>query len=195
MAESETSALVVPRIDSEIRAVTDYDRGVLNALAHRRRRYTIHALKREDGPVSLGELATWIVCWEMGMDPEQVPESTREGVEMALLRDHLPALAEHGFIEFEHQDQMITPSQWISDHNIYISVSDRRPRFWPPYYLAMSLIGIVGLTLSWQAMWPIVDISADIWLLVLVIGLAGLAIIHHWHRSRLQLGRQIRPPG
>lgn len=194
MAESETSTLGVTRNEPEIWATGEYDRGVIGALAHQRRRFTIHALKHEAGPVSLGDLATWIVSWETDVDPEEVPKSAREVVETSLLRHHLPALAELGLIEFEHQTRTIVPGEWIIDHQFYVGAADRPPRFWAPYYLASSIIAIIGVILSWQGAWPVIELSVGAWMAVVVVGLGGLALVHHRRRSKYQLGRGDRPP-
>lgn len=75
---------------------------VFEALANKRRRYTLYILlEREQGQVE--DLAVQIVAWERGTSVNEVPSEIAERVRAELVHSHLPKLEDYGLIEYDRR--------------------------------------------------------------------------------------------
>lgn len=73
--------------------------GVLDVLSNARRRYVIDYLATHDGEVTLREVSEYVTAIETGTKPERIDTDARQSVYITLYQNHIPALAEAGYIE------------------------------------------------------------------------------------------------
>jgi hypothetical protein len=69
-------------------------------LKNQRRRYVLHYLESEDGPVSLSELAEQIAAWENDKEVRLISSSERKRVYVGLYQCHLPKMDDMDAISF-----------------------------------------------------------------------------------------------
>lgn len=99
MATSETLAQPGPDPDS---ATADAD-AVFCVLSNRRRRHTIHILLQADGPVDISDLARAVAAREQDVPPAEVTHRQRKSAYTALHQNHLPTLADAGFVDVDRE--------------------------------------------------------------------------------------------
>lgn len=73
--------------------------GVLDVLSNARRRYVIDYLATHDGEVTLREVSEYVTAIETETAPERIDAGARQSVYITLYQNHIPALAEAGYIE------------------------------------------------------------------------------------------------
>ncbi|WP_336023215.1 DUF7344 domain-containing protein [Halobellus salinisoli] len=81
-------------------AVTDV---VFDALSNRRRRLVIRVLRESETPIDIGMLSTRIAAHENEIDPDTVSHRQRKSVYTSLHQNHLPKLADAGFVSADRQ--------------------------------------------------------------------------------------------
>ncbi len=75
----------------------------------------LHSLETIEHPIPVDELAADIVAWN-----RQRPESERSGsgedaIEVALVHNHLPMLAEAGLVEYDDAQQTVATADRTSE--------------------------------------------------------------------------------
>lgn len=98
----------------------------LSVLSDHRRRFLLYYLRKTTS-AEIGEAARRVVAWNRELSPENVPESAREKMEVALYHLHLPKLVEAGLIEYDDRSSTIrfrdAPSdllnalEWTREHD------------------------------------------------------------------------------
>jgi hypothetical protein len=76
---------------------------IFSALSNRRRRLAVSVLRGAEAPLDIGPLATRIAAHEHGIDSNAVTHRQRKSVYTALHQNHLPKLADAGFISAERE--------------------------------------------------------------------------------------------
>lgn len=166
---------------------------VFEVLSNRRRRFVIHALKHEAGPMDVSDLSRRVTAWEVGVEPDAVKYEDRRNVYSTLRRTHLPKLEETGVITVDEEGR-VRPTTALESLDIYVEVRGAREVPWSLYYLGLA--GVAAALLLAVA--------------VGVPGLAGLsplavgaftvaafgvsAVVHHVIGRRTRLGTTRKPP-
>ncbi|THE65213.1 hypothetical protein D8Y22_08345 [Salinadaptatus halalkaliphilus] len=168
------------------------DRGeIFDLLSNQRRRYAIHYCKREDEPVTLGDLAEHVAAWELDKDVEELTSAERKRVYTSLQQNHLPTLERANMIAFD--DRTIELTEEAADLDVYLDIVPGDSVPWGTYYLGLAAVGLVvmgGLWLEWIPTETIPELG---WA-TLVVALFGVsAVVHVWQNRRLKLGGTERP--
>lgn len=81
---------------------------VFETLTNPGRRYVLTYLAQADGYVTVTELVDYVL--EIS-DASMTDEQFRKNVLLALRQDHLPALAESGFVQYNRERQLVSPTE------------------------------------------------------------------------------------
>lgn len=71
-------------------------------LSNPRRRFLLYRFLENDR-ANLTEIALQIAAWEKGTSIEDVSENLHQRIEIVLVHNHLPRLADHGVIEYDRR--------------------------------------------------------------------------------------------
>lgn len=84
-------------------SVTDRQRltEVLELLSHPRRRFILHYLQYDTGPIDLDALARQMAAWEGAETPINEEKDTVQQIRASLHHAHLPALAESRLVLYD----------------------------------------------------------------------------------------------
>ena len=165
---------------------------IFDLLSNHRRRYAIHYCKREDEPVSLGDLAEHVAAWELDKEVEELTSAERKRVYTALQQQHLPTLERANVIEFDNRTVELTDE--AAELDIYLDVVPEDSISWGLYYLGLSaLAGIVlgGLWLEWIPTETVPELG---WATLLFALFAGSAVVHVLESRQMRLGEMEKPP-
>lgn len=79
----------------------DQQDALFSVLSDSRRRFTLQYLRTVDPPLPVSELTTELTAWE-GHRPEASPSGgTENSIEISLVHNHLPKMAEAGIIDYD----------------------------------------------------------------------------------------------
>lgn len=104
---------------------------IFDLLSKERRRYALYYLERQDGPVSIDELAERVIEWETDPAVVSIPEERFERVEIELLHNHLPKASEAEYVEYYPERREVEVTGTPPEFNAVISVAEiieRPPR-------------------------------------------------------------------
>ncbi|MGM0604955.1 MAG: DUF7344 domain-containing protein [Halobacteriota archaeon] len=153
---------------------------VFDLLSNSRRRFVLHYLKREDGPVSLSDLAAQIASVENDIPVEDLTSQQRKRTYVSLYQTHIPKLEDAGAIEYDSESGLVILADGADEISGYFRQESTIP--WQQYYLALVVIGV--------SLFVIVNTFTTSDVLQFVVGLgilasfAGLAGAHFLHVRR-----------
>lgn len=104
---------------------------IFDLLSKERRRYALYYLERQDGPVSVDELAEQVIEWETDPAAVSLPEERFERVEIELHHNHLPKASEAEYVEYDPESEEVEITGTPPEFNAIISVAElieRPPR-------------------------------------------------------------------
>lgn len=165
---------------------------IFDLLSNRRRRYTIHYCKREDDPVTLGELAEHVAAWELDKDVEEITSAERKRVYTSLQQTHLPTLEQADMIEFD--DRTIELTDEAATLDVYLDVVPADSIPWGTYYLGLSAVGAVVMAGLWLEVVPTGTIPELGWATFVYALFTVSAVVHAVQNRRMRLGEMERPP-
>ena len=165
---------------------------IFDLLSNNRRRYTIHYCKREDGPVTLGDLAEHVAAWELDKEVDEITSTERKRVYTSLQQSHLPTLERANIIEFD--DHTIELTEEAAELEVYLDVVPEESIPWGLYYTGLSALAMVVLAGLWLEVVPTGTIPELGWATLLVALFAGSAIVHVVQSRRMRLGEMEEPP-
>lgn len=80
---------------------------LFEAMSHPRRRFALQYIHESDTPCSVEELTTEMVAWEARQPVAERSGADRGDIEVALVHNHLPKLADAGFVDYDHADRRV----------------------------------------------------------------------------------------
>ncbi|NHN47091.1 hypothetical protein G9464_05695 [Halostella sp. JP-L12] len=92
---------------------TEFDTGgnrqdeLFDVLSHQRRRFLLHALQTAETPVQIEELTTELVVWETQQPVPNRSGDDRTAIEVSLVHNHLPKMAQAGLIRYDETEQTV----------------------------------------------------------------------------------------
>ncbi len=167
---------------------------VFEILRNTRRRYTIHALKRAEEPLTIKDLSTLIAAWEEEIPLEDVDYDCRRSVHTTLQRSHLPLLESKGVVEIDEEKSLVKPTPLLEEIDVYVEIIRGREIPWAYYYLGLSvLIGAIVLAYAVDVPW-FESLSPYSIFAFISVSFAVSAIIHQIVGRRMRLGGLEEPP-
>nr|WP_254525441.1 hypothetical protein [Natrinema caseinilyticum] len=165
---------------------------MFDLLSNQRRRYAIHYCKREDEPVTLGDLAEHVAAWELEKDLDEITSAERKRVYTSLQQSHLPTLERADVIEFD--DRTIELTDEAAELDVYLDIVPGNSVSWGVYYLGLTGVGSVVMAGLWLEVVPTETIPELGWATLVFALFAVSAIVHVTQTRRLRLGEMERPP-
>lgn len=167
---------------------------MLEVLNNRRRRFTIHYLKRRGGdPVSVSDLADRVASWENDKTVDALTHKERKRVRNALRQYHLPKMDEYGFIEYDSIRGEVRLTEAAATANFYVDSLTDGGIPWGVYYIVFSALSVVGLGLLWIHLYPFTLLSPLLYGVFFVTALCISSLAHfydNYYRMRLGAGQQ-----
>jgi len=191
----DPSAGAGPGTDAETETdpeITDDD--LFDVLSNRRRRYAVHLLEREDGPLRLGPLAEQIAAWEHGIDVGAVSCAQRKRVYTALQQIHLPRMDEAGIVAYDDRAGIVEPTEAMDAMDVYVDLVEGRDVPWSGYYLGISTVGVAVLAGAWAGVGPLSALPGVAVAIFVLVTVAVFAAGHHYYTTRQRLGGTEKPP-
>ncbi len=165
---------------------------IFDLLSNQRRRYAIHYCKREDEPVTLGDLAEHVAAWELDKEIEEITSAERKRVYTSLQQTHLPTLERADVIEFD--DRTIELTDEAAQLDVYLDIVPGDSVPWGVYYLGLTAVGSVVMGGLWLELIPTETISELGWATLVFALFAVSAVVHVGQNRRMRLGEMERPP-
>lgn len=162
-------------------------------LANRRRRYTVHALEGNDGPMELGTIAEKVAAWENDIDENRVSYKERKRVYTALQQSHLPMMEKKGVVEYDKPRGVVEAKPMLQDVDVYMEIIQGHEIPWSQYYIGLSLVSaglIVAVSLN---AWPFTLLSELSWAVFIVVVFL-VSALGHWYYSTTLGGSGDEPP-
>ncbi|RZV11712.1 hypothetical protein BDK88_0593 [Natrinema hispanicum] len=165
---------------------------IFDLLSNQRRRYAIHYCKREDDPVTLGDLAEHVAAWELDKEVDEITSAERKRVYTSLQQTHLPTLERANIIEFD--DRTIELTDEAAELEVYLDIVPGDSIPWGVYYLGLTVIGSVVMGGLWLEVVPTETVSELGWATLVFALFAISAIVHVVQNRRMRLGEMEQPP-
>ena len=165
---------------------------IFHLLSNQRRRYTIHYCKREDEPVTLGDLAEHVAAWERDKEVEELTSAERKRVYTSLQQSHLPTLERANIIEFD--DRTIELTDEAAELEVYLDIVPGDSIPWGVYYLGLTVIGSVVMGGLWLEVIPTEAVPELGWATLVFALFAVSAVVHVVQNRRMRLGEMEKPP-
>lgn len=170
------------------------DDDLFEVLSNRRRRYAVHALKREGGAAELGDVAEQVAAWEYDVDVEQVSYDERKRVYTALQQSHLPLMDEVGIVDFDKNRGVVQPTDSLDDIEVYMEVVQGNEIPWSVYYLGLSGIAASLMLAVGIGAWPFVLLPDVAWGIAITVMFTVSSIAHTYYARGQRIGEHEKPP-
>ena len=191
-SQTENSAVGLQGVEDDAESGLNRDE-LFHVLRNQRRRFAIHHLKHDRGPVDVGELATQVAAWENGITIEEVTSTQRRRVYNALKQTHVPELDETGLIEEDRGEVVLTDEAEQLD--MYLELVPERDIRWSEYYLGLGAVGLALLTITGLDFGPFAMLSNVATGVFLSVALVVSAVAHHYYYTNMHLvGGEEKPP-
>ena len=163
---------------------------IFDVLKNRRRRYTLHYLKRQGQPVELSDLAEQVAAWENDKTVPELSANERKSVYTSLYQTHLPKLADAGIVDYNRNRGVVELSENAAQLEGYLAPQDTFP--WVKYYLGLAIFSGALVLLDLLSVPPFETVPDELWGLLIVAAFAVSALVHYFRRR--QLRSQDLPP-
>ena len=164
---------------------------IFDLLSNHRRRYAIHYCKREEGSVTLSDLAEHVAAWEQEKTVQELTSAERKRVYTSLQQTHLPTLDKAGMVEFDNGT--VTLTEQAEELDVYLDIVPGGSIPWAEYYLGLSVVSAIVLACAWAGLFP--EAIPDLAWAGLVLGAFAISSgVHFAFNRQLALGEVERPP-
>lgn len=166
---------------------------VYQILRNRRRRFTLHYLKRVE-TTDIGEVAEQVAAWENDIPVEAVGSTERKNVYNTLQQTHLQKLDDSGFIKYDQQSGTIELTKAAQQLDIYLEVVPEQDIPWSEYYLGLSAVGCALTVVLWANISPFTLLPDLMWTACLILVFLVSALANFYYQRQAQLGSNKKPP-
>ena len=167
---------------------------VFEVLRNQRRRYVLHYLKGDGGPVELGDLAQQVAAWEYETTTDGVTPAQRKRVYTTLQQTHLPKMDEVGILTFDADRGVIESTDRTHDISVYLEIVPGHEFAWRELYLSLGAISCALVAALWLEIYPFTALSDLTWAGIVAVTVTATAIAHIYHERNMRLGHGDQPP-
>lgn len=198
MSKAESGATDSPQIgeqtaqNDEIQTLSRDE--MFEMLSNRRRRHVLHYLQNSEQQATLSDLAEQIAAWENNTEVKDISASERKTVYTSLQQFHLPKMNKTGAVEYDQRTGEVDITNAAKELDVYLEVVDRYDIPWSFYYIGLSGIGTILVTLSWLGVTPFAAIPDIGWTVFLLATLLVSAVSHYILTRRMRVGAGDTPP-
>lgn len=158
---------------------------IFDVLQNERRRFVLQYLRRNGGPVDLGELATKVASWEYDTPCDDISQKQRKRVYTTLQQTHLPKMSDAGIVAYDSSEGIIDTTPHTEDLTVYLEIVPGREFPWREYYLSLGAVSFSVSVILWVGIYPFTAIDPLAWGTLFAVVLTGSAAYHTF------LGREI----
>lgn len=159
---------------------------VFEVLSNSRRRHALRYLRRNGGPVEVGELAEIVAAREEDKRVEEVTSRERKRVYVALKQSHLPRMKEVELVERGSDGVRLTDNARNLD--LYLEIVPSNSMNWSQYYLAASALSGLLVVGSGFRLFPFNFLPSAAWAGAVTALFLAIAVAHVLHDRRMKLG-------
>jgi hypothetical protein len=99
---------------------------IFDALASKRSRYVLIALREAEGPLKVAELVDRVASWEMDKPINLVSDEHRKRVFTSLRHSQLPKLAMMGLVEYDESESLVARGPHAEQADAYLDIAISR---------------------------------------------------------------------
>jgi hypothetical protein len=151
---------------------------IFQVLQNERRRYVLQYLRRNGGPVELGDLATQVAAWEYEVPMPDISKAQRKRVYTTLQQTHLPKMAEVGIVEYDSEAGTIGRTEHTAELTVYLEIVPGSEFPWREYYLSLGAISLAILATLWGGIEPFTWVPTLVWATLISLALTVSAAYH-----------------
>lgn len=164
-------------------------------LSNQRRRWVLYYLKHHDGGrVELRTLVDSLSSWEYDRPVEELSWKKRKRIYTALRQSHLPRLADAGIIEYDRSRGTVELTDSAREVQMYLEYVPANDIPWSQYYLGLTGVGVVLLTLVQANVFPFGGLSGMGLAAILLVTYGFSSVVHHYHFRQTRLASREEPP-
>lgn len=166
---------------------------IYEILSNRRRRYTVHLLKRSD-TVDVTELSRQITTWERDIPREEVSYKDQKSVYTALRDTHLPLLVDHDLIRYDEEANVVEATSGLSALEVYVEALGATEIPWGYYYLGIASISVLlfaAVVVGVPGLATVGPLGVSVFTIA-AFGVSGG--VHYYYGNRSRLGNLEHPP-
>jgi hypothetical protein len=157
-------------------------------LSNQRRRYVIHYMKRNPGPIRIRDLAQQVAAWENGIEVEELTYKQRKRVYTSLHQTHLPKLNDADVVEYDRDRGTITLASGAAELDIYLDVVSENDIPWSDFYLGLSAVALALAVAAWANVAPLSLVPDVGYVLVVALLFTAASLVHAYHTRQTQVG-------
>ncbi|RXK50376.1 DUF7344 domain-containing protein [Halorientalis pallida] len=167
---------------------------IFETLSNKRRRYTLHYLKRLGEPVTIRDLSEQLAAWENGVERDQVKPKERKRLYTALHQTHLPKMDRLGVVEYDNDRGVVALTEAIDQFDIYFDLvaADEIP--WSQFYLALGSVATALVAIAALGIQPFATLGGFGYALAVTLLFTAVAGYHTLRDRRRVVGSADVPP-
>ncbi|WP_424017054.1 DUF7344 domain-containing protein [Halorientalis pallida] len=167
---------------------------IFETLSNKRRRYTLHYLKRIGEPVAIRDLSEQLAAWENGVEREQVKPKERKRLYTALHQTHLPKMDRLGVVAYDSDRGVVALTEAIDQFDIYFDLvaADEIP--WSQFYLALGGVTTALVAIAALGVQPFASLGGFGYALAVTLLFTAVASYHTLRDQRRVVGSADTPP-
>ena len=166
-------------VESVAEAAEDLSKGeIFEVLQNKRRRFVLQYLRRNGGPVELGDLATQVASWEYETPCDDISQKQRKRVYTTLQQTHLPKMKEAGIVAYDSDRGVIGTTPQTEDLTVYLEIVPGSEFPWREYYLSVGAVSLAVFATLWVGIYPFTAISTLVWATLFAVVLTVSAAYH-----------------
>ncbi len=167
---------------------TELSKGeIFEVLENERRRHTLQYLRRNGGPVSLGDLATAVAAREYDTNPADVSGAQRKRVYTTLQQTHLPRMDDAGVVAYDSENNVVDATPHTEELTVYLEVVPGGEFPWRELYLSLGMVCLAVVVVLWAGIPPFTAVPALVWATLFAVALTGAAAYHTFLARELTL--------
>ncbi|WP_239640357.1 DUF7344 domain-containing protein [Halogeometricum pallidum] len=163
---------------------------IYSMLSNRRRRLVLNHLRRTEADISVRDLSEAVAALENDIDASEVTYKQRKRVYTSLHQTHLPKLDDVGVLVYDRDRGIISLTPLATELDSFLVDADEppRPTSWSVYYLGLSALSIVLVSLAWTRVFPFSLVPDLGYGLLIGVGFAVSAALHVYAERRTEAG-------
>ncbi|OSP05039.1 hypothetical protein B9H04_09345 [Halorubrum ezzemoulense DSM 17463] len=164
---------------------------IYEILSNPRRRYSLHAIKNEDGTTELSDVAEQVAAWENGKSVSEITSGERHLAYSSIQQNHIPKLERAGIIT--HDSGTIELTEEARDLDVYVDVVPGDSIPWAEYYLGLGAVSLSLVAAVWVGVFP-ESIPSLAWAGIIAALFTASAAFHAYQNREMNLGSDGKPP-
>ena len=164
---------------------------IYEILSNPRRRYSLHAIKNEDGTTELSDVAEQVAAWENDKSVSEITSKERHLAYSSIQQNHIPKMERAGIIT--HDSGTIELTAEARDLDVYVDVVPGDSIPWAEYYLGLGAVSLSLVAAVWVGVFP-ESVPSLAWAGIIAVLFTASAAFHAYQNREMNLGSDGEPP-